>query len=143
MEESEDKSEFKVSDKRRFTKEGESKEESGPVKQESAREEVPEQPVKEKSEEPDRRESRTEEPPLPMDFATFLLSMANTAFFQLGLIKDPSTGEAHKDLPGARQTIDLMALIEEKTRGNLTDQEARILKEALFQLRMAFVEASK
>ncbi len=71
------------------------------------------------------------------------MSLANTALFQLGLIKIPGSEEPEKDLHGARQTIDLVALLEEKTKGNLTEQEAKILKETLFQLRMAYVESSK
>ena len=138
MEEPESKEEFKVTDRRRFTSEGATKEAEDA--QEKAQEAAPQ-------EEPPKTEAETEkagsQPPPPLDFSMFIVSMANTAMFQLGLIQDPETGEARKDLPGARQTIDLIALLEEKTRGNLTDQEARIVKEALFQLRMAFVEAAK
>jgi hypothetical protein len=71
------------------------------------------------------------------------LSLANTALYQLGFIKVSESEEVQKDLPGARQIIDIVAMLEEKTRGNLTDQEKKIITETLFQLRMAFVEASK
>ncbi|MBI5251916.1 MAG: DUF1844 domain-containing protein [Desulfomonile tiedjei] len=87
-------------------------------------------------------EAEKEEAYRPMDFNSLVLSLANTALFQLGLIKVPDA-ESAKDVAGARQTIDLLALIQDKTRGNLTEQEEKILKETLFQLRMAFVEAAK
>ena len=127
--------EFKITDKRRFTSEGETKEKRPEQEREAAVEQPSAASVEKGQEE--------EESPRPLDFSSFVLSMANTALFQLGLIKLPNAGEPKKDLKGARQTIDLLALIEEKTRGNLTEQEAKILKEALFQLRMVFVESSK
>jgi hypothetical protein len=139
MEESDRPGEFKVTDKRRFTTEGEAKEEPEKVERET--------PGQEAAQEPPREELRTgpekAEPPRPLDFSTFVLSLANTALFQLGFLKVSESEEARQDLPAARQTIDILAMLEEKTRGNLTDQEKRIITETLFQLRMAFVEASK
>ncbi len=140
MEQAEDKQEFKITDKRRFTSEGESKNLKAEEAEKSKSEE---KPTNAASEERPEEQTRQEQPPRPLDFAGFVVSLANTALFQLGLIKIPGGEEAKKDLHGARQTIDLIALLEEKTRGNLTDQEAKILKETLFQLRMAFVESSK
>ncbi len=140
MEESERPSEFKVTDKRRFTTEGESK--PGP---EAAEKEAPRQ--EERAASPSSEEARTgpdrTEAPRPLDFSTFILSLVNTALFQLGFIKTSESEEVRQDLPAARQTIDILAMLEEKTRGNLTDQEKKIITETLFQLRMAFVEASK
>ena len=148
MEEPESKEGFKVTDRRRFTTEGETKkpgEEQDTVEQPNEAQEA--EPQEEAGKAEPKSEAETEKPGSqqlpPMDFSMFILSMANTAMFQLGFIQDPQSGETGKDLPGARQTIDLIALLEEKTRGNLTEQEARIVKEALFQLRMAFVEAAK
>jgi len=134
---------FKIRDKRRFTAEGEIK----PQPDEEPRDKVvkeksqpkPEAKEKSKAEETSRSEK---EPPRPLDFSGFILSLANTALFQLGLLRMPDA-EPKKDLPSARQTIDLIALLEEKTRGNLTEQEQKIITETLFQLRMAFVEAAK
>ncbi len=136
MEDPESNEGFTVKDKRRFTTEGSSKEEPQPEEKatESAQEKV------ETNEEPT---GGPQPPPRPMDFATLILSLANTALFQLGLIRGSESEEVKKDLPGARQTIDLIALLQEKTKGNLTEQEARILEETLFQLRLAFVEVSK
>lgn len=150
MEDSEHNDGFKVSDRRRFTVEGETKDEQSEAS--SAAEEVSpkseEEPAaaKEEPQAPDgepESTARKEEPPPPLDFSGLVLSLANTALFQLGMIKISESEEPKKDLSGARQTIDLLSLLEEKTQGNLTDTEKKLLSETLFQLRMAFVEASK
>jgi hypothetical protein len=78
-----------------------------------------------------------------LDFATFVLSLNHSALLHMGDAPHP-TGEApEKDLPLARQTIDLLSLLEEKTKGNLTGDEERLLSHVLFDLRMRFVELSK
>ena len=138
--EEEQEQEFKITDKRRFTSEGQSKEWKPDEQKESKPDEPPASAA---TEEVKREEPKREESHRPIDFTGFVVSLANTALFQLGLIKIPGGEETKKDLQGARQTIDLVALLEEKTKGNLTEQEAKILKETLFQLRMAFVESSK
>jgi len=136
MDEAEPKDEFKVTDKRRFTTEGESKPGDEATSQRAERQEPPPEP----GETGQRRDQR---PPKPIDFSTLVLSLANTCLFQLGFVRTSESEEVKKDLDGARQTIDILGLLEEKTRGNLTDQEQKVLTETLFQLRMAFVEASK
>ena len=135
MEESERDEGFKVSDKRRFTSEGEPKSEEAPPKEETVKEERP------RTEEP--RRPTGQEPLPPLDFSSFVSGLATTALFQLGFIRTSETEETKKDLAAARQTIDLLGLLEEKTRGNLTEAEQKVLKETLFQLRMAFVEATR
>ena len=139
MEESDRSDEFKVTDKRRFTTEGQSKQEAEGGEKETTRQDARQEPP---PEEP-RTGPESAEAPRPLDFSSFVLSLANTALFQLGFIKVSESEEVQKDLPGARQIIDIVAMLEEKTRGNLTDQEKKIITETLFQLRMAFVEASK
>jgi len=137
MDESEPKDEFKVTDRRRFTTEGESKPGDEATGQRVEREEPP---TPEPGETGQRRDQR---PPKPIDFSTLVLSLANTCLLQLGFVRTSESEVVKKDLDGARQTIDILGLLEEKTRGNLTDQEQKALTETLFQLRMAFVEASK
>jgi hypothetical protein len=78
-----------------------------------------------------------------LDFSTFLLSLASSAMVHLGDLPHPEGGATQRNLPQAKQTIDLMALLEEKTRGNLTDEEARFLGGALRDLRLRYVEASR
>lgn len=76
------------------------------------------------------------------DFPTFVLSLATSAMLHLGLIPDPQTGEPGKvDRELARHTIDTLEMLEEKTRGNLDDEESRLLKEALTELRMRYVQS--
>jgi hypothetical protein len=78
-----------------------------------------------------------------LDFATFVLSLNHSALMHLGDAPHPAGEALEKDLPLARQTIDLLGLLEEKTKGNLTGDEERLLAHVLFDLRMRFVELSK
>lgn len=75
-----------------------------------------------------------------IDFSTFILSINSSALVQLGLLEDPASGQKTKNLPLAKQTIDLLAMLEEKTRGNLTTDEENILKNIIYELRMLFVK---
>jgi hypothetical protein len=80
----------------------------------------------------------------PVEFTTFVLSLSHSALMHLGEAPDPDTGGVvQKNLPLARQTIDLIAMLEEKTKGNLTGDEERLLAQILFDLRMRYVEKSK
>jgi len=79
-----------------------------------------------------------------IDFPTFLVSLSTSAFYHMGLVEEPGSGEpSPKNLPMARQTIDILELLQEKTRGNLEPDEARLLESLLYELRMRFVEASR
>ena len=78
-----------------------------------------------------------------IDFATFILSLSHSALVHLGDAPDPSSGDVRRSLPMARQTIDLLALLEQKTQGNLNCEEERLLDQALYDLRMRYVEVSK
>ena len=78
-----------------------------------------------------------------IDFATFVLSLSHSVLMHLGEAPDPETGDVQANLPLARQTIDLIAMLEEKTRGNLVGDEERLVAQILFDLRMRFVEHSK
>ena len=78
-----------------------------------------------------------------ISFAAFVLSLAHTAAVHFGDVPDPSTGEKTKaSLPAAQQMIDILSLLEEKTRGNLTAEERQLLEQLLYELRLRFVEAS-
>jgi hypothetical protein len=78
-----------------------------------------------------------------MDFTTFVLSLSHSALLHLGDAPHPTEGKSEVDLPMARQTIDLLALIQEKTHGNLTGAEEQVLTQALYDLRLRFVEVSQ
>ena len=79
-----------------------------------------------------------------VDFTTFVLSLSHSALLHLGDAPHPLVDETSEvDLPMARQTIDLLALIQEKTQGNLTGAEEQMLGQALYDLRLRFVEVSQ
>ena len=78
-----------------------------------------------------------------VDFATFVLSLSHSAIVHLGEAPNPETGSVEKNLPLARQTIDLIAMLDEKTKGNLTGDEERLIGQILFDLRMRYVEMTK
>jgi hypothetical protein len=79
-----------------------------------------------------------------VDFATLVQSFLVTALYHLGLAADPETGTpSTPNLAAARQDIEILELLEEKTRGNLDADESRMLEGVLYELRMRFVEASR
>jgi hypothetical protein len=75
-----------------------------------------------------------------LDFSTFVLSLNSSALVQLGLLEDPVDGQKTKNIMMAKQTIDLLAMLEEKTKGNLTSDEANILQNILYELRMLYIK---
>jgi hypothetical protein len=81
--------------------------------------------------------------PEPTPFLMLVGGLAGQAHVGLGLRSDPITNKAAKDLPTARQAIDLLAMLEEKTKGNLSAEESHLLGAVLADLRLAFVRASK
>jgi len=78
-----------------------------------------------------------------IDFATFVLSLSHSALVHLGDAPNPTNGAPDQNLPMARQTIDLLGLLEQKTRGNLSGQEERVLQQAVYDLRLRYVEVSR
>src|SRR5262249_45380446 len=77
-----------------------------------------------------------------LSFTAFVLSLASTAAIHFGDLADPESGEpAEPDLDGPAQMIEILALLETKTRGNLTAEERQVLEQVLYELRMRFVEA--
>jgi len=80
---------------------------------------------------------------LTQRFIEFVMMQAQNAALFLGQIPNPQTGQAEVNLEVARMFIDQLAMIQEKTRGNLSSEEAAVLRNALASLQMAFVEASQ
>jgi len=100
-------------------------------------------PGNEKMEEPLREEVLGEEVPLPeINFTSFIFSLSTSALIQLGEIEDPFTQKQSKNLPIAKQTIDLIGMLREKTKGNLPSEEGNFLDNVLFDLRMRYVKAA-
>ena len=76
-----------------------------------------------------------------ISFAAFVLSLAHTAAVHFGDVPDPSTGQkAEANLAAAQQMVDILALLDEKTRGNLSAEERQLLEQILYELRLRFVE---
>lgn len=94
---------------------------------------------------PEARKPTPPPRPLPgVDFASFAVSLGTSALYHLGLLKDPETGRpGERNLDLARQTIDVLEMLQHKTRGNLDQEEQDLLQRLLTDLRMRFVEASR
>ena len=78
-----------------------------------------------------------------LTFISFVLSLASTAAIHFGDLPDPVSGKpSEPNLDGASQMIEILSLLDQKTRGNLTAEERQVLEQVLFELRMRFVEAT-
>lgn len=77
-----------------------------------------------------------------INFTNFLFSISTSALIQLGEIEDPINQKTVKNLPLAKQTIDLIGMLKEKTKGNLTPEESKLIENILFDLRMRYVKAT-
>jgi hypothetical protein len=78
-----------------------------------------------------------------INFPSFVLSLVHTAAVHFGDVPDPTTGDRHApNLPLAQQMIDILAMLEEKTRGNLSAEERQLIEQVLYELRVRFVEVS-
>jgi hypothetical protein len=81
------------------------------------------------------------ESPLPkVDLSTFVLSLSSSVMVHLGEVPEPETGQITQNLDMARHTIDILAMLENKTQGNLTQDEERLFRDILFELRMKYVQ---
>jgi hypothetical protein len=78
-----------------------------------------------------------------VDFHTFVLSLGSSALLHLGELEHPDVGAPQKDLPLAKHTIDILVMLEEKTKGNLTAAEEKLIGSLLYDLRLRYVEAQK
>lgn len=76
-------------------------------------------------------------------FLGLIASLHSSGMIQLGKLANPVTGKAERDLEGVRQTIDLLGMLQTKTRGNLSDDESRFIERALYELRLNFLEESR
>jgi len=109
-------------------------------KEEKGESQIKEEPKVEGTAEQD---SSAQQGPLPeIDFTNFILSLSTSALIQLGEIQDPFTQKSAKNLPLAKQTIDLIGMLKEKTKGNLSPEEEKIIEYVLYDLRMRYVKAA-
>ena len=81
-----------------------------------------------------------EQPSMPKPtFSTFILSLASSALVQLGEVPEPSTGETCEDIALARHTIDILSMLQDKSKNGLDAEETRLLEGLLYELRMKFI----
>lgn len=104
-----------------------------------------EEAKKEPSKQEDIEEAKKEpQAPLPeINFATFIISLNASALLYLGAMEDPASGKKVKNLPIGKQTIDILGMLEEKTKGNLSKEEENLLKNILYDLRIIYVKEQK
>ncbi len=144
-EEKEESKGFKVQDRRRFSAEGELKPEfRGEAEPAAPPGEAPRASARQSESQPAPGAGAGRdagEPPGPeMTFASFIVGLSAQTLVHLGEVPDPVSGETRRDLTGAQQLIDLLGILQEKTRGNLDAGESSMLETILFDLRMKYVE---
>jgi len=136
----EDEKGFVIKDRRRF-------DDSGEAKPEAPREEPPAKPQEPKPDaktaetrqEEKAKEASTEQPFPELNFSTFVFSLGTSAMYHFGDFPDPVTKKAERNLEAAKQTIDILAILQAKTKGNLSDDEERLIDSLLYELRMRYV----
>ncbi|MCW4027657.1 MAG: DUF1844 domain-containing protein [Candidatus Bathyarchaeota archaeon] len=126
---------FKVEDRRKFSSEGE----PIPEKQAEDSSEASQAPF----EQSQTQESTSSAGGGEIDFAGFLFSLATSAMAHLGEVPDPASGKTSENLPAAKQMIDILSLLQEKTKGNLEADEDRILEDLLYELRMKYLKKNR
>jgi hypothetical protein len=144
---------FKVEDKRRFSAEGELKpEHRGPEPAERQTSASPgaaggatggEALSLGQEAQASKAASQSREAAPEITFATFVVGLSTQALVHLGELPDPHTNESAADLPAAQQLIDIIAMLENKTQGNLDRDEQAMLESILFDLRMKYVERAR
>jgi hypothetical protein len=146
----EEGTEFKVTDRRMFTADGERRADIEPEAEKAPPKAAvpppPKPPVQ-----PPASHGKPQAPPAqaaperegPVSFEHLVMSLATTAMFQLGLVKGPGNESPPVDLPAAKETLDLLDILQQKTKGNLSEHEEELLSGSLYELRMVFVEIAK
>ena len=129
---------FVIKDRRSFDEKGDLKD------IEPEKDEKPKGADKEAEPKTETPKEETERPPLPeVNFSTLVFSLSSSALFHCGEIADPQTGEKKKDLPLAKHTIDTIAMLKEKTEGNLTEEEQKFVDSVLSDLQWRYVKAAE
>jgi hypothetical protein len=156
---------FKVADRRRFSAEGEAKPDVERVEEQPAAQTVKPAPTQGAQDAPHvhggpsagaqaeasaaYQKAATSQPgsadlgPQDLNFASFMVGLSTEALALLGEMPHPATGERMQDLVGAQQIIDILAILKDKTRGNLSHDEDVLLDAVLFDLRMKYVEKAR
>lgn len=134
---------FQVKDRRRFTESGEVRDDAATEESAETRHERPSDETAERREADQHLEAAADREPVEITLSTFLMSLSTQALMCLGEIPNPVTGNTETDLMAVRELIDIISMLQEKTRGNLDAAEARLFEKILFDLRMHFVEKAR
>ena len=138
---SDEKKDFVIKDRRIFSEE--SREDETQDQETSADSPAEDEAAAASSAEESQATEARRKTPLPeINFSTFVVSLNASALMNLGAIEDPTTGQTIKDLAMAKQTIDILSLLEKKTAGNLSTDETSLLKSILYDLRIIYVKES-
>ena len=81
--------------------------------------------------------------PFQVDFSAFIMSLTSSAFYHLGDMADPTTGKKEVNLPAVQQTIDMLIMLQEKTKGNLKEDENKLLEQLVYELQVKYVAKTK
>lgn len=140
--------ELKVNDRRPFDQEGREKPtaEENPTQEQKTSTTEDASQAKEapaSSEKAPEKDQQTSPPPTSPDFHSLILSLAMNAQSSLGMLPEPGTGKTHQDLKQAKQVIDWLGALEEKTKGNLSGEETQMLSTLLYQLRVLYLDQQK
>ena len=139
MAEKEEEKGFVIKDRRRFAEGAETEEDKQGAGFEAASAVGEEEGAHEEL----SAEREKEGGPLPeVTMATFIFSLSSSALVHLGEIPEPETNRSKVDLPIAKQIIDTLGMLQDKTKGNLDQDEERLLKSVLYDLRMRYVQKS-
>jgi hypothetical protein len=135
---------FKVVDRRSFNSEGSRREEGEPEVKKPEPPPPPEKATRSRVIQPPGVEtSEAETSEEGSGFETLVSYLSTTTMFQLGLLAGPGGERIPPDMANAQRTIDLLQVLQDKTQGNLTPNESRLLDDVLYELRMTFVELQK
>mgnify|MGYP006100121275 FL=1 len=86
---------------------------------------------------------KKETEPFQIDFSAFIMSLTSSAFYHLGDMPDPSTGKTETNLPAVQQTIDMLIMLREKTKGNLKEDEIKLIEQLIYELQVKYVAKTK
>jgi hypothetical protein len=142
--EKEERRAFQVRDRRRFSETGEARADAD-AEAKAANDEAAGAATPEAAGASGRGFERVDRPDTaePVTFSTFVLGLSTQALFHLGEIPDPGTGNTARDLVAAKQVIDILGVLREKTRNNLQAGEETLLDSVLYDLRMRYVELAR
>lgn len=135
MEKEEEEQGFRITDKRLFSEDGKLREQ--------AAEETPNKKEAPKAQESKPRGTTPEETPPgiggPIDFPSYILTYYTQGLVLLGEVPNPYTNKTEENLEGVRHTVDILAMLKDKTKGNLAPEEVQLLESVLYELRMKYM----